>query len=285
MAEEKKKKDEKEEDPCSAFVGRYVIKTMRLKDEKWQKLIGNEELRTIVMDWVMQPAVMKLFITLNNAGALVPSYHFPSNAKGKICYFVKISEMALEIGKIREQIIYGDLTPNPIDDLSILVDEIFYPMINNPQNQEGWPTAIVKDIDNHVQELRNIISEVKGNIINQTLLPMPIAIDNIMQVGEEVLEGNIDACSLKMKNSLEGIIIKWACQINDVLKEDSAQAFKDGRHPTPVEEINFWESRQKNLRNIYAQLTEPKSRQIGIILEGIDSVYSTSFKNTFKGVV
>ncbi|XP_061501815.1 dynein beta chain, ciliary isoform X1 [Anopheles gambiae] len=285
MAEEKKKKEEKEEDPCSAFVGRYVLKTMRLKDEKWQKLIGNEELRTIVMDWVLQPAVMKLFVTLNNAGALVPSYHFTSTAKGKICYFVKISEMAVEIGKIREQIIYGDLTPNPIDDLSILVDEIFYPMINNPQNQEGWPTAIVKDIDNHVQELRNIISEVKGNIINQTLLPMPISIDNIMQVGEEVLQGNIDACSLKMKNSLEGIIIKWACQINDVLKEDSSQAFKDGRHPTPVEEISFWESRQKNLRNIYAQLTEPKARQIGVILEGIDSVYSSSFKKTFKHVV
>ena len=102
MAEEKKKKEEKEEDPCSAFVGRYVLKTMRLKDEKWQKLIGNEELRTIVMDWVLQPAVMKLFVTLNNAGALVPSYHFTSTAKGKICYFVKISEMAVEIGKIRE---------------------------------------------------------------------------------------------------------------------------------------------------------------------------------------
>lgn len=96
---------------------------------------------------------------------------------------------------------------------------------------------------------------------------------------------NIDACSLKMKNSLEGIIIKWACQINDVLKEDSSQAFKDGRHPTPVEEISFWESRQKNLRNIYAQLTEPKARQIGVILEGIDSVYSSSFKKTFKHVV
>ncbi|XP_058061407.1 LOW QUALITY PROTEIN: dynein beta chain, ciliary-like [Anopheles bellator] len=285
MAEEKKKKEEREEDPCSAFVGRYVIKTMRLKDEKWQKLIGNEELRTIVMDWVLQPAVMKLFVTLNNAAALVPSYHYASNAKGKICYFVKISEQALEIGKIREQIIYGDLTPNPIDDLSILVDEIFYPMINNPQNQEGWPTAIVKDIDSHVQELRNIISEVKGNIINQTLLPMPISIDNIMQVGEEVLQGNVDACTLKMKNSLEGIVIKWACQINDVLKEDSSLAFKDGRHPTPAEEITFWEARQKNLRNIYSQLTEPKSRQIGIILEGIDSVYATSFKSTFRSVV
>lgn len=88
-----------------------------------------------------------------------------------------------------------------------------------------------------------------------------------------------------MKNSLEGIVIKWACQINDVLKEDSSLAFKDGRHPTPIEEITFWEARQKNLRNIYTQLTEPKSRQIGVILEGIDSVYATSFKSTFKSVV
>lgn len=96
---------------------------------------------------------------------------------------------------------------------------------------------------------------------------------------------NLDGCSLKMKNSLEGIVIKWAYQINDVLKEDSSMVFKDGAQPSPLEEIIFWDSRQSNLRNIYNQLLEPRVKQIGVILEGIDSVYYSSFKSTFQSVV
>lgn len=59
-----------------------------------------------------------------------------------------------------QQIMYGDLSANPIDDLAVIVDEIFYPIISNPRNQEGWPDVIKKDVDSHFQDLRNIITEV-----------------------------------------------------------------------------------------------------------------------------
>ncbi|XP_055614548.1 dynein beta chain, ciliary, partial [Uranotaenia lowii] len=180
---------------------------------------------------------------------------------------------------------YGDLSANPIDDLAVIADEIFYPIVSNPRNQEGWPDVIKKDVDSHFQDLRNIITEVKGNIINQTLLPMPICIGEVESVGEQVAEGNPDACTLKMKNALEGIVIKWAYQINDVLKEDSNSLFKDDHHPSPVEEINFWEARRSNMQNIYQQLLDDRVRQIGVILQGIDSVYYASFKSTFQSVV
>ncbi|XP_055624132.1 dynein beta chain, ciliary-like isoform X2 [Toxorhynchites rutilus septentrionalis] len=284
MGDDKKKKEEKE-DPCAAFVGSYVLKTMRLKDEKWQKLMGNEEFKVIVMEWVKRANVRRLIVTLNNAGALIPTHFFPTAGKGKRCFFVKVKETVLDIDNIREQIMYGDLSANPIDDLAVIVDEIFYPIISNPRNQEGWPDVIKKDVDSHFQDLRNIITEVKGNIINQTLLPMPISIGEVESVGQQISEGNIDGCTLKMKNSLEGIVIKWAYQINDVLKEDSTTIFKDGHHPSPLEEISFWDARQSNLRNIYSQLLEPRVHQIGVILEGIDSVYYSSFKSTFQSVV
>ncbi|XP_038108194.1 dynein beta chain, ciliary isoform X2 [Culex quinquefasciatus] len=285
MGDEKKKKEEQKEDPCAAFVGSYVLKTMRLKDEKWQKLMGNEELKMIVMEWVKRAPVRRLIVTLSNAGALIPTHYFPTTSKGKRCFFVKICETVLDIDNIREQIMYGDLSAGPIDDLAVIVDEVFYPIISNPRNQDGWPDVIKKDVDSHFQDLRNIITEVKGNIINQTLLPMPISIGEVENVGQQVAEGNLDGCSLKMKNSLEGIVIKWAYQINDVLKEDSSMVFKDGAQPSPLEEIIFWDSRQSNLRNIYNQLLEPRVKQIGVILEGIDSVYYSSFKSTFQSVV
>lgn len=41
-----------------------------------------------------------------------------------------------------------------------MVDELFYPILNNPANQQGWPEVIKKDMDFHLQELKNIVSEV-----------------------------------------------------------------------------------------------------------------------------
>jgi dynein heavy chain, axonemal len=90
---------------------------------------------------------------------------------------------------------------------------------------------------------------------------------------------------MKMKNSLESIVIKWANQIGEVLKEQSAGLFKDNRHPTPREEYEFWEARMRNLENIYTQLRDPRVKQVGRVLELIDSCYFPSFHATFKNVV
>ena len=55
----------------------------------------------------------------------------------------------------------GDMSPRPMNDISILLDEIYYPILNNPANQEGWPDVIKKDVDLHIQDLRNAIAEVR----------------------------------------------------------------------------------------------------------------------------
>lgn len=88
-----------------------------------------------------------------------------------------------------------------------------------------------------------------------------------------------------MKNSLEGIVIKWAFQIDEVLKETSLSLFDKNNHPTPFAELRFWESRRKNVMNIYDQLRDPRVKQIGSILELINSVYFNTFSSTFKSIV
>lgn len=90
---------------------------------------------------------------------------------------------------------------------------------------------------------------------------------------------------MKMKNSLEGIVIKWACQVDEVLKETSLSLFDKNNHPTPMAEVNFWANRRKNIMNIYNQLIDPRVKKIGSILELIHSVYFSTFSSTFKNVV
>lgn len=59
---------------------------------------------------------------------------------------------------------FGDLSSRPVNDVSILLDHVFNPILNNPENQSEWPETIKKDIDNHIQDLRNVIAEVRKSI-------------------------------------------------------------------------------------------------------------------------
>lgn len=86
--------------------------------------------------------------------------NFPPNAKGKICYFIRKGPLALTPENMRESLIFGDVSGLPVDDVSVILDDIFYPMLSNPCNQVGWPEVIMKDVDSHVQELRNVLAEV-----------------------------------------------------------------------------------------------------------------------------
>lgn len=88
-----------------------------------------------------------------------------------------------------------------------------------------------------------------------------------------------------MKNSLEGIIIKWVSSITDVLREDSNLLFLNNGHPTPSAEIDFWNARLKNLENLYEQLKSDRVRCVAMILEKIDSVYFSSFRTIFKNLI
>lgn len=38
---------------------------------------------------------------------------------------------------------------------------------------------------------------------------------------------------LYLKSAIEGVVIKWATQVNDVLTKDPSQAFEGGQNPNP----------------------------------------------------
>lgn len=81
------------------------------------------------------------------------------------------------------------MSSNTVACLSALVDEVVYPLLSNSLNRYSWPEVIVKDIDNQMQSIRNTIAEVKGTLVNKTILPIPIGIEEILTIGENVLTG------------------------------------------------------------------------------------------------
>lgn len=83
----------------------------------------------------------------------------------------------------------GDVSSNTVECLSALVDEVVYPLLSSTFNRQDWPEVIIKDIDNQMQSIRNNIAEVKGTLVNKTILPIPVGIEEILTIGENVLTG------------------------------------------------------------------------------------------------
>lgn len=62
---------------------------------------------------------------------------------------------------------------------------------------------------------------------------MPVGVEKIHDVEKLLIETNGEVCDLYLKSAIEGVIIKWSTQINDVLVNDSSE-LTSGPNPVPA---------------------------------------------------
>lgn len=65
--------------------------------------------------------------------------------------------------------------------------KVFIPLLCSQANHKNWPAVVVKDVKNHIMNLRSIVYKVKGEINGQTLLPMPDGIERVFEVEHNLL--------------------------------------------------------------------------------------------------
>ncbi|KAF5277248.1 hypothetical protein FQR65_LT00356 [Abscondita terminalis] len=267
------------------FLGNFVQKSLKLKPEKWSRMMSTEEHKAIVMRFLERPFPVLLVIVITPAAQLVASNGFPLvQLKSKGVYFIKKAAMPVSKVTPSETLIMGDLACKIVDQLASLVDEILVPLLSNPFNHDKWPIVIAKDVEKHVHSLKSTVYQVKGQVNGQTVLPMPVGVEKVQEVERLLIESNGKVCDLYLKSAIEAVIIKWVSQINDVLANDSSENMNE-LNPTPNAELQFWGLRLKNLQYIYEQLRDQKVRSMATILEKTNSAYYSCFKNLFKSVV
>ncbi|XP_049878702.1 dynein beta chain, ciliary [Pectinophora gossypiella] len=271
------------QDPRYDFIGSYAVKSLKLKPEKWTRVLGIEEHRSTLKDFVDKPLPILLVVVLTHTAQLVPVISFPCYLKNKAVYFVKKKPDVIPKENCSEMVIFGDLAPRLIDELAALVDEVFVPLLSNPLNHEGWPLVVSQDILKQIHSLKSTVYEVKGKVNGQTVLPMPVGVELVYEAEKGLLRG--EEVDLYLKSAIEGVVIKWAQQINDVMMEDSALAFENGQNPLPTTELAFWKSRVSNLNYIYDQLRTDRVRCMAVILEKTTSAYYPCFSRLFKNIV
>jgi hypothetical protein len=77
---------------------------------------------------------------------------------------------------------------------------------------------------------------------------------------------------------------RWTKQIKNVLKLDPDGLLKQGMHPTPDMEIEFWKSKAANLNAVFDQLQSTRIRKVLQFLESAKSTYCLPFARLCKEV-
>lgn len=113
------------------FMADYVLKTLRIKGDKWTKMYGQEENKMMFMDFFEKSDNMVMIIQAAGGGALSVSYDWPSSLRNKAIYFVrKGKDLITKDANLRNVLYYGDLSYSPLEQLSAFVDEVLYYLFN-----------------------------------------------------------------------------------------------------------------------------------------------------------
>ena len=85
-----------------------------------------------------------------------------------------------------------------------------------------------------------------------------------------------------IKSEVEGFVIKWSQEVDEVLSMESQKEIEEGKNPGPDIEIKFWQMRFANLQNLHDQLTSKSSKSMVNILRITKSGYLALFRLIIK---
>lgn len=111
-------------DPRIDYLETVSSVLLKFKADKWGKLIGAEENMALLMEFLDKTDNPVLVLTLNAAGMIIPCLGFPESLKSKGVYFIKTKPENITKDNYRTRIIYGDISPTPVDQLIAVVEEV-----------------------------------------------------------------------------------------------------------------------------------------------------------------
>ncbi|KAF7257965.1 hypothetical protein EG68_04627 [Paragonimus skrjabini miyazakii] len=269
------------DDKRAEFIANYVLKSNKLKGDKWMKLWNTDEAKQLIINFFEKSDITELFVVASAAGTLQAQYECPAGIKSKACFFMKKEKASIKKDAVvNKLLVYGDLSHNPLEHFSALVDEFVIPVLTNKKNYVSWPDVVYDDIIKHAHELKRQTDIILGQSKGKTLLPLLVDSERSKELSKDSSK-----ISKSLVYSIESLVIAWSHQIHKALLKDSAQPLLDGLHPSPLVEMDFWKAKTANLENIFDQLNSPKVRQMAQILESANSCYFIPFKEMFKSVV
>lgn len=198
----------------------------------------------------------------------------PEKFRRKGLYILKLTSDPITTKNITKDVVFLEMTRNILEHLYDMFYEVMAPVLQNPNNQQGWTDLVTKDL---MEKFNNYVAQVfvmMGLMKGKTMLPLP----------SSKLTSSDTTPDKDKAHIFESSIITWTKQIKNVLKLEPEQALKSGGDPGPQTELDFWEKKAENLNSIYGQLQSVEVKNIIRFLEGNKSTYTTPFAKLQKDV-
>ncbi|XP_031749733.1 dynein heavy chain 11, axonemal [Xenopus tropicalis] len=279
------------------YIREQVFRSLRLKTDKWNRFVSNEENQKLVLDFLEAAQCRRLVFFSGPGGSLhasaeqvsavetpgsgfvaQTSNRLPISSKAKQFCLVKKEPVRISTTNYKQSIEMGEVSYMILEQVPVLISEVLLTILSNPKNYTEWPRVILQDIRGHIENLKCKVINLQGLVSGKTYLPMP----TIPEFDDDtnILSTN-DRITL---HAIETIVIQWTHQITDVLNRDSAQKILKGEHPGPSAELEFWLMQKENLYGVSCQLKSPEVQKVIEILHRRKSSYYPSFMEMISKV-
>jgi len=169
----------------------------------------------------------------------------------------KDDPIVIDMSNVDTEVIFMEINRQILDNLFLICNEVYSPVLSNPLNMVGWSDLVSRDLMDKFNGFLAHTYVTIGQVKGRTWLPLPPS----------------DATSSEKSSSkdkaqtLEGALLHWTRQIKNVLKQDPESALKSGNHPDPITEVHFWRDKSENLNSICEQLSSERIKKVLKFLE------------------
>ncbi len=130
----------------------------------------------------------------------------PKQIKKKSVLFLKPLKSAVKNETIEQQLVAVELSTGPLEQLSMMANEIFMPLLSHPDCREQWSETVQRDIMDKMHAFLANLYVMIGSTKGETLLPLPPA---------DAYAGD-PAANKDRVHLLEAAIVRWSRQITQV---------------------------------------------------------------------
>lgn len=209
---------------------------------------------------------MSVVFYLNSREDLAVAARLPVGIKRKAMYLLKRAKgVTLTQKSLDQDLLMGDVGGLSLEHLNTVTEEVFSCLLTNDKNSEKWPGVVHDDVLKHFYRMNGSVYVVAGQSKGRTVLPLPHS---------SVVKDGGDTSALL---AVEAMVVDWSRMVNTVLAISSDIPKKHGMFPGPGIELDFWATKNTNLRMIEEQLQDAKVARITAILEKGNSAYLPTF--------
>lgn len=207
-----------------------------------------------------------------------PALPTSSSPPPRVLYVAKTGQRPVPREGFIDHVVIGDCGEDPVRALSAVARFVYVPLMFLERNEEHWSEAVRKDVLEGMNSFVSSSQIALGVSREEVLLPVPAL--------HPMLDGEPGQAEAGAKSEqihlLESCLITWTRQMKGVIRMNPESNLGEGRHPGPMAELQFWETKAARLNSIFQQLQTAELRKVLAFLDACKSTYTQAFAKLCK---